>query len=331
MTTSGLRESAQRSPATTRSLRVHHMERVAPQVLMVELRDPDGEPLPPYEPGAHIDVHLPDGAVRSYSLCGDPADRAAYRIAVLNQPGGQGSRFIHGDLRLGTAVTIAPPRNNFRFDAAPRYRFIAGGIGITPLLPMIREAARRGADWDLHYCVRSAAEAPFLAELRELDSDRAVGRVVVHAADEGRRLAVGDLLAATADDALIYCCGPQRLMDAVADAARPSQDVRFEWFAPRSDAGRDAAPDGRFEVVCARSGVTVTVTEGVSVLDALDAAGVSVASSCEQGICGTCETAVLEGEPDHRDSVLSDAERAAGKTMMICVSRARGARLVLDI
>lgn len=327
MTTTGLGENAQRPPATTRPLRVHHLERVAPHVLLVELRDPEGEALPPYDPGAHIDVHLPDGAVRSYSLCGDPADRSAYRIAVLNQPGGRGSRFIHGELRLGTTVAVAPPRNNFRFDDAPRYRFIAGGIGITPLLPMIRAAARRGADWVLHYCVRSAAEAPFLAELRELGN----GRVTVHAADEGRRLAVTDLLAATPDDALIYCCGPQRLMDAVAAAARPSQDVRFEWFTPRADAGRDAAPDGRFEVVCARSGVTVAVKEGTSVLDALDAAGVPVASSCEQGICGTCETAVLEGEPDHRDSVLSDAERAAGKSMMICVSRARSARLVLDV
>lgn len=303
------------------------MERVAPQVLLVDLRDLEGAALPPYEPGAHIDVHLPDGAVRSYSLCGDPADRSAYRIAVLNLPGGRGSRFIHGELRLGATVTVGPPRNNFRFDAAPRYLFIAGGIGITPLLPMIREAARRGADWTLHYCVRSAAEAPFLGELRNLGS----GQVVVHAADEGRRLAVDALLAATADDVLIYCCGPQRLMDAVAGAARPTQDARFEWFAPRSDAGREAQPDGRFEVVCARSGVTVTVKEGTSVLEALDAAGVPVASSCEQGICGTCETAVLEGEPDHRDSVLSDAERAAGKTMMICVSRARNARLVLDV
>ncbi|CAO3382506.1 PDR/VanB family oxidoreductase [Azospirillum argentinense] len=327
MTTTDFRENAQRPPTTARLLRVHHMERAAPQVLLLELRDPDGGDLPHYEPGAHIDVHLPDGAVRSYSLCGDPADRSAYRIAVLNVPGGRGSRFIHGDLRLGTTVTVAPPRNNFRFDAAPRTLFIAGGIGITPLLPMIRAASRRGADWTLHYCVRSAAEAPFLAELRDLGN----GDVVVHAADEGRRLAVTDLMAATPDDTLVYCCGPQRLMDAVADAARPSQDVRFEWFTPRADAGRDAAPDGRFEVVCARSGVTVTVTEGTSVLDALDAAGVRVDSSCEQGICGTCETAVLEGKPDHRDSVLSDAERAAGKSMMICVSRARSARLVLDV
>lgn len=320
-------ETSQRSPSTARSLCVHRLERVAPQVLSVELRDPDGKPLPPGEPGAHIDVHLPDGAVRSYSLCGDPEDRHAYRIAVLNVPGGRGSRFVHGDLALGTTVSVGPPRNNFRFDAARRYLFIAGGIGITPLLPMIRKAADQEAEWTLHYCVRSAAEAPFLDELRRVGN----GDVVVHAADEGRRLAVDALLAATPSDVLIYCCGPQRLMDAVAAAALPTHDVRFEWFAPRSNGVSEAAPDGGFEVVCARSGVTVTVKAGVSVLEALDAAGVPIASSCEQGICGTCETAVLEGEPDHRDSVLSDAERAAGKTMMVCVSRARSARLVLDV
>ncbi len=327
MTITIQRETPVRSPATTLSVRVHRMERAAPHVLLVELRDPDGKTLPPSEPGAHIDVHLPDGAVRSYSLCGDPADRYAYTIAVLNVSGGRGSRFVHGELGLGTTVTIGPPRNNFRFDAARRYLFIAGGIGITPLLPMVRAAAQRGTEWVLHYCVRSAAEAPFLGDLLALDN----GQVVVHAADEGRRLAVEALLASTAADALIYCCGPQRLMDAVAAAALPMQDVRFEWFAPRSDAIHDAASDDRFEVVCARSGVNVTVMPGTSVLEALDAAGVAVASSCEQGICGTCETAVLEGEPDHRDSVLTDAERAAGRTMMICVSRARSARLVLDV
>jgi ferredoxin-NADP reductase len=330
-------ETPRRSPPTTRTLRVHRLQRVAPQVLLVELRDPDGELLPPAEPGAHIDVHLPDGAVRSYSLCGDPADRHAYRIAVLNVPGGRGSRFIHGNLEPGTEMTVALPRNNFRFDEAPRYLFIAGGIGITPLLPMIREAARRQADWVLHYCVRSAVAAPFLDDLNALAATHGAathstnGRVEVHAADEGRKLTVDALLAETPDDVPIYCCGPQRLMEAVAAAARPTHDVRFEWFAPRTEPVREAASEDSFEVVCARSGVTVTVAAGTSILEALDAAGVAVDSSCEQGICGTCETAVLEGEPDHRDSVLSDAERAAGKTMMLCVSRARSARLVLDV
>lgn len=327
MTITIQRETSVHSAAATLSMRVHRMERVAPQVLLVELRDPDGKALPPSEPGAHIDVHLPDGAVRSYSLCGDSADRYAYTIAVLNVPGGRGSRFVHGELGLGATVTIGSPRNTFRFDAARRYLFIAGGIGITPLLPMIRAAARRGAEWVLHYCVRSAAEAPFLGDLLTLTN----GHVAVHAADEGRRLVVDALLAATAPDALIYCCGPQRLMDAVAGAALPTQDVRLEWFVPRSGAIHDAASDDRFEVVCARSGVSVTVMPGTSVLEALAAAGVAVASSCEQGICGTCETAVLAGEPDHRDSVLTDAERTAGKSMMICVSRARSARLVLDV
>lgn len=325
-------ETPRRSASTTWTLRVHRLERVAPQVLLVELRDPDGGLLPPAEPGAHIDVHLPDGAVRSYSLCGDPADRHAYSIAVLNVPGGRGSRFIHGDLEPGTEITIALPRNNFRFDEAQRYLFIAGGIGITPLLPMIREAVRRDADWGLHYCVRSTAAAPFLPELHALaDTQGGGARVEIHAADEGRKLAVDALLAETPDDVPIYCCGPQRLMEAVAAAARPTHDVRFEWFAPRTEPAREAAMDDSFEVVCARSGVTVTVPAGTSILEALDAAGVAVDSSCEQGICGTCETPVLEGEPDHRDSVLSDAERAAGKTMMLCVSRARSARLVLDV
>ncbi len=325
-------ETLQRPPSKTRTLRVHRLERVAPQVMLVELRDPDGQVLPPAEPGAHIDIHLPDGAVRSYSLCGNPADWQAYSIAVLNVPGGRGSRFVHGELEPGAAVAIGLPRNNFRYDEAPRYLFIAGGIGITPLLPMIRAAADRGADWTLHYCVRSAAAAPFLGELRALPH----GRVEVHAADEGRKLTVDALLAATPVDVPIYCCGPQRLMEAVAAAARPAQDVRFEWFTPRvepvrEDAAADSFTNDSFEVVCARSGVTVTVPPGTSVLEALYAAGVTVDSSCEQGICGTCETTVLEGEPDHRDSVLSDAERAAGKTMMLCVSRARSARLVLDL
>jgi len=320
-------EMPQHSAKAPRTLRVHRLDRITPQVRLVELRDPDGRGLPPADPGAHIDLRLPDGTVRSYSLCGDPADRHAYRIAVLSVPGGRGSGFIHGELALGTDLTISPPRNNFRFDDAARYLFIAGGIGITPLLPMINRAAERGADWVLHYCVRNAAAAPFLDDLRALSH----GRVDLHAADEGRRLAVDELLASTPDDIPIYCCGPQRLMEAVAAAARPDQDVRFEWFTPRTEPDRQDTADGSFDVVCARSGVTVTVPAGTSILDALYAAGVEVDSSCEQGICGTCETTVLEGEPDHRDSVLSDAERAAGKTMMLCVSRARSARLVLDV
>ncbi|WP_029009657.1 PDR/VanB family oxidoreductase [Azospirillum halopraeferens] len=322
------------TPPGTLTLRAERVACIAPGVVSVLLRDPRGAALPPAEPGAHIDLHLPDGGVRSYSLCGDPADRHAYTIAVLAVPGGRGSGFVHGALRPGTVVTVSGPRNSFRFDPSPRYLFVAGGIGITPLLPMAREAARRGADWTLHHCVRSAAGAPLRDELAAIGG----GRVVVHAADAGDRLAVDALLASPVPDTLVYCCGPQRLMDAVATAAVaaawPAGSVRFEWFTPPAgdvaDAG-DAAADGAFEVVCARTGVSVTVPEGTSVLEALDAAGVRVDSSCEQGICGTCETAVLEGEPDHRDSVLSDAERAAGRTMMICVSRARSARLVLDV
>ncbi|MGQ9371207.1 PDR/VanB family oxidoreductase [Azospirillum sp. ST 5-10] len=324
-------EDLQTAAPPALALRVRRVTRLTPRVVAVDLEDPAGGALPPAEPGAHVDLRLPDGTVRQYSLCGDPADRDAYRIAVLKVPGGAGSRFVHDELRPGRTVTVGAPRNGFRFDPAPRYLFIAGGIGITPLLPMVRAAARRGAAWTLHHCVRSAEDAPLGDALAGLPA----GRVVLHAAAQGRRLAVDALLTQPDAGTLVYCCGPQRLMEAVAAAAAaagwPAGAVRFEWFRPKPPDAAAAAGDGAFEVVCARSGVTVTVPAGSSVLDTLDAAGVRADSSCEQGVCGTCETAVLEGEPDHRDSVLSDAERAAGRTMMICVSRARSRRLVLDI
>jgi tetrachlorobenzoquinone reductase len=315
----------------TMMLRVQRLSWEAPGVLSVELRDPDGGLLPPVEPGAHIDLHVPGGAIRQYSLCGDPADRRVYRIAVLEVSGGQGSGFVHGGLRPGELVAVGGPRNNFRLDTGERYVFIAGGIGVTPLLPMAREAARRGRRWTLHYCVRSAKAAPFLDELAAIPG----GDVVLHASDQGTRLSVERELATPADGVQIYCCGPERLMRAVETAAAhwSAGAVRFEWFAPKSDAPRaaDAAGDASVVVTCARSGVDVTVPPDLSILDALTAAGIDVPRSCEQGICGTCECGVVEGVPDHRDSILTDAERVAGKTMMVCVSRAKSPRLVLDI
>jgi ferredoxin len=196
---------------------------------------------------------------------------------------------------------------------------------------MVREAARAGRPWTLHYCVRSAARAPFLEELSALPG----GEVVLHASAEGTRLSVERLLAEPRDGVLVYCCGPERLMTAVEVAAAhwPAGSARFEWFVPRSDARAAAGEDGDapVEVVCARAGITVPVPPDVSILDALAGQGVDVPCSCQQGICGTCETRVIEGEPDHRDSILTEAERAAGKTMMVCVSRARSPRLVLDL
>ena len=299
----------------------------APGVLSLDFEAEDGGELPAFEPGAHVDLHLPDGTIRQYSLCGDPADRRTYRIAVRDVKGGRASRFVHrGDLRPGVVVTLGLPRNNFAFDTAPRYLFVAGGIGITPLMPMMRAATAAGASWSLLLCAPRAADAPFIREARALG-----GAVSLHASAEGTRLDVAARLREPQADTLLYCCGPERLMLAVeeATAAWPEGSVRFEWFTPRARPEGEASDS--FEVECAQAGITVTVPKGRSVLQVLNEAGIAVPCSCEQGICGTCEVPVLEGEVDHRDSILSSAERAANATMMCCVSRAKSSRLVLDL
>ncbi|TPG59687.1 oxidoreductase [Roseomonas nepalensis] len=300
---------------------------VAPGVLALDFEAEDGGELPPFEPGSHLDVHLPDGTVRQYSLCGDPADRTTYRIAVRDVKGGRASRFVHrGELRPGVVVTLGAPRNNFAFEPAARYLFVAGGIGITPLLPMMRAATRAGTPWTLLLCAPRSAEAPFIREARALG-----GEVSVHASEEGTRLDVAGRLRDAPADTLLYCCGPERLMLAVEEATAhwPEGSVRFEWFTARSRPEGEVS--GTFEVECVRSGLTLAVPPERSVLAVLNDAGLAVPCSCEQGVCGTCEVAVLEGEVDHRDSILSASERAANATMMTCVSRAASPRLVLDL
>jgi ferredoxin-NADP reductase len=291
-------------------------------VVGVELALPSGEALPVWAPGAHIDVELPGGLTRQYSLCGDPADSGRWHIAVLREADGRGgSRWIADELTAGTTLRVRGPRNNFPLQPADRYVFVAGGIGITPLLPMIRAVEAAGADWVLHYGGRTRASMAFLGEL-SLFGDRV--RVYPH--DEVGLLDLGSVLDGPA--ALVYCCGPTGLIEAL-EARCPAGTLRVERFtaAPVATDG----PESAFEVVCERSGVTVTVPPGTSVLDAVEDAGVGVLSSCAEGICGTCETTVLEGEPDHRDSLLTEDEKSAGDTMLICVSRCRGARLVLDL
>ncbi|MCR0982694.1 PDR/VanB family oxidoreductase [Roseomonas populi] len=314
--------AAQTFPALLR-----RMTYVAPGILALDFEAEDGSGLPPFEPGSHVDLHLPDGSVRQYSLCGDPADRTTYRIAVRDVKGGRASRFVHrGELRPGVVVTLGLPRNNFAFDAAANYLFVAGGIGITPLLPMMRAATQAGARWTLLLCAPRSADAPFIREARALG-----GEVSVHASEEGTRLDVAERLRDAPSDTLLYCCGPERLMLAVEEATShwPEGSVRFEWFTAR------ARPEGEvsdtFEVECAQAGITLTVPEDRTVLQVLNDAGLSVPCSCEQGVCGTCEVPVLEGEVDHRDSILSASERAANTTMMTCVSRAKSSRLVLDL
>ncbi|MFF4042837.1 PDR/VanB family oxidoreductase [Streptomyces sp. NPDC001816] len=307
-------------------------EFVADGVLTLTLRDPLGRDLPDWAPGAHVDLLLAPGLERQYSLCGDPADRSAWRIAVLREPAGRGgspgpkagggSAYVHDELGLGDKVRVRGPRNHFRLEPAPRYRFVAGGIGITPILPMLAAAEAAGAEWSLLYGGRSRGSMAFVEELVRYGD-----RVTLAPQDETGLLDLGPVLDEVPDGTLVYCCGPAPLLDAVEERC-PGGALRVERFQPRV---QQVAVEREFEVELARSGRTVVVPAGVSVLDAVRGAGVEVLYSCTEGTCGTCETDVLDGAPDHRDSVLTEEERAAGDTMMICVSRCRGARLVLDL
>jgi ferredoxin-NADP reductase len=296
-------------------------------VVGVEFALPGGAPLPAWTPGAHIDVTLPGGLTRQYSLCGDPADRTRWCIGVLREADGRGgSRWIADELTEGTTLRVRGPRNNFPLLPAARYVFVAGGIGITPLLPMIAAATAAGTDWELHYGGRARASMAFLDRLAAHGE-----RVHVHPQDEVGLLPLDTVLGTPGRSTLVYCCGPAPLLDAVEARCREwgAGVLHVERFTGAPAAGDGA--DTSFEVVCAASGVTVEVPAGMSVLEAVENAGINVLSSCAEGVCGTCETAVLSGEPDHRDSLLTDDERAAGDAMMICVSRSRGPRLVLDL
>ena len=319
-------DAATATATATLTARLRRITWEAPGVLSLDFVASDGGELPPFTPGAHIDLHLPDGTVRQYSLCGDPADRRTYRVGVREVEGGRVSRVIHRDLRPGALMQVGLPRNNFPLVEASEYLFVAGGIGITPLLAMMRAASVQGVRWTLLFCTRRAEDAPFLTEAAALG-----GTVVVHATDSGTRLDVAARLRTAPPGTVLYCCGPAGLMTAVeqATAAWPDGTVRFEWFT-----ARESPPAGvseGFEVVCARSGLTLIVPPDQSVLQVLNAAGLDVPCSCEQGVCGTCEVQILEGEADHRDSILSAGERAANTSMMVCVSRAKGPRLVLDV
>ncbi|MCF1592965.1 PDR/VanB family oxidoreductase [Streptomyces muensis] len=302
---------------------VESRESAADGVLALTLRHPLGEDLPEWEPGAHIDVVLGPELERQYSLCGDPADRGAWRIAVLREADGRGgSAHVHEELGLGDKVRVRGPRNHFRLEPAPRYRFIAGGIGITPILPMLAAAEAAGAQWTLLYGGRTRNSIAFTEEL-----GRYGDRVTVAPQDETGLLDLASVLEDLPDGTLVYCCGPGPLLDAVEERC-PAERLRVERFSPKE---QQAGENSEFEVELAQSGRTVTVPADVSVLDAVRAAGVEVLFSCTEGTCGTCETDVLDGTPDHRDSVLTAEEQESGETMMICVSRCRGKRLVLDL
>jgi ferredoxin-NADP reductase len=320
------------SPRDTATLKlaIRSVYSPADRVVSIELAASDGSPLPDWAPGAHIDLHLPSGLVRSYSLHGDPHDRSAYRIAVLNVENGRGgSAEVHRVAAPGIELPASVPRNSFNMEPASHYLFIAGGIGVTPLLPMALAAARAAIPWTFVYGGRTRTSMAFLDRLSALPG----GCLEVVPQDE---LGLPDLarsFAAAPADTAAYCCGPTGMLAAAASigaSTRPDVPVRIERFAAPAD---PAAADGDhpFEVELARSGLTIEVPAGVSVLDAVRARIPGVMSNCEQGLCSSCETAVLAGTPDHRDSVLTPKEKAANRYMMICVSRSLTPRLVLDL
>ena len=310
-------------------LRVRQIRWEADGVVSAILEHPDGGDLPAWRPGAHLDLRLPGVITRQYSLCGSLTDVGTWRIAVLREPNGRGgSAAVHETLRPGDVVEVLGPRNNFPLVDSPRYLFIAGGIGITPLLPMIEAAEVAGAQWQLTYGGRSRDSMAFREALTSFGD-----RVQVRPQDEHGLLDLATLLGTPRPDTLVYCCGPEPLLAAVEQACScwPKGSLNVERFAPRPQPL--AAADGAlgFDVVLERSHRTVHVPPGMAILEALEAEGIEPPNSCREGICGTCETKVIEGIPDHRDSLLSDDERAANSTMMICVGRARCDRLVLDL
>jgi ferredoxin-NADP reductase len=301
---------------------------VAEGVVELRLLDDSGSGLPPWTPGAHVDLVLGD-LVRQYSLCGDPTDAMSYTVAVLREQDSRGgSSYVHDRLVDGAKVTVRGPRNHFPLVSAPAYEFIAGGIGITPLLPMIAEADASGADWHLTYGGRTRASMAFTALLAHYGD-----RVTFAPADEVGLLDLGTILGEPRSGALVYCCGPEPLLAAVetvCDAGWPAGSLHLERFAAKVTESPSGGERG-FELVLAGSGVTLQVPPDKSVFDTIQDAGISVLGSCHEGICGTCEQAVLEGEVDHRDSVLNESERAANDAMMVCVSRCLSDRLVLDL
>jgi len=316
----------------TLMLKVSRVRAEAKDILSLELTSATGDELPPFTPGSHLELSLGNGQTRHYSLLNDPAERYRYVIAVgLTADTRGGSRFIHETVRQGDSLKASFPRNNFPLDEnAEHYCFVAGGIGITPILSMIRWCHSRGKDWRLIYAARNRVRAAFYEDLLELDSSR----ISFHFTDEqkGSRLGVGDLLLTLRPDEQLYCCGPDPLMQAVKKEGEPiAERLHFEWFVPPELPELVQSDTENFEVVLSRSGQRLRVGPDQTILEAVEAEGIDAPFSCRAGICGSCEVGVIAGTPEHRDFILSDEEKAANNCMMICVSRSVGPSLELDL
>lgn len=299
-------------------VRVDYIDAVADGVVAVSFRNVTGAELPGWDPGAHVELTLPNWLTRHYSLCGDPADPSRYRIAVRRERTSRGgSEYVHEFLRIGQELTMSFPRNNFTLVQAPEYVFIAGGIGVTPILPMVRAAAG-SARLRVVYTGRSSESMPFREELAAL----AGGALRTHS---GEPPDLAELVGPVGPGTQVYACGPGRMLEAVEAgfATREGVSVHVERFRPRH---RVFAPDTAFDVVCARSDRRVRVEVGVSTLDALQRAGLPVTGGCREGVCGTCGLGLLGGDPEHRDDI-----GGAGGTLYPCVSRSLSPELLLDV
>lgn len=314
------------------SVEVIQKSSLAEDIAGFELADAERRPLPAFSAGSHIDVHLPNGLVRQYSLCNHPSERHRYMIAVLRDPSSRGgSMSMHDQVQAGDTLRISEPKNHFALVPARHTLLFAGGIGVTPLLCMAEHLAQIGATFEMHYCARTLSRTAFAERIR--------GGPFFHAVhfhfDDGcdsQRLDAQRVLSRPSSDTHIYVCGPTGFMSWIIASARrlgwPEPNIHREYF---SAAPIDTASDGSFDIKIASTGQIISVAKDRRVIDALAEAGVEVPTSCEQGVCGTCLTRVLEGQIDHRDMYLNDEERARHDQFAPCVSRALSKLLILDL
>ncbi|WP_416466341.1 PDR/VanB family oxidoreductase [Pseudomonas sp. LFS044] len=318
------------SNSCTLSALVYTLRHEAEGIISVELRPWGDTVFTPFEAGSHIDLHLPNGLVRSYSLLNAPSDQGRYVVGILRDRASRGgSRYVHEQLRVGTQLQISQPRNNFALDTRASHSvLVAGGIGITPIYCMFRQLLALGRSAELIYCARSRAEAALVDEISGLGA-----KVLYHFNDEKGGLPdLASYLAGRPADTHFYCCGPTPMLDAFEQTCERLgyPHAHIERFTAAEVAASEDAQDS-YSVELSKSGKTVSVEPGLNLLDVLLEAGCDIEYSCREGVCGSCETRVLEGDVDHRDGVLSKAERAANKSMMVCVSGCKSRRLVLDL
>lgn len=314
------------------SVRIQAITFEATDVCSYILKSTDGSALPSFEPGAHIDVEMANGLERSYSLSSTGQD-GTYRLTIARDAKSSGgSKYLHEQVRPGDIVNISNPRNNFPLDEkAERSVFISGGIGVTPFIPMAHRLNELSRPWRIHFCVRTRDRAALIDELAVL-ADAGHGELIPNFDEEpgGRMLDLSEVIEQLGPQDHVYCCGPIPMLDAFRSACAAhgidEARVHFEYFS----SANERATGGGFDVILAKSGITLRVDEGNTILQTVLSAGIDVPYSCEDGVCGACETAVLDGIPDHRDVILSDREKKAGKSMMICCSGSKSPSLTLD-